>query len=224
MSIRMPAAAPPAAWPPRRWPAPAGRRSMAAGCSSEPGVHRRGRFEQHDRGRRRGERVRQRDQPDRRQVRARDRDREQPEHRPAQRSRPARAWPSWSAAPAWWCRTASATTSYMNKIESAAPNAHRKVIDVQNLLGLPDSTPNPHLWYKPATMPAVAKAVASDLASMQPSHASVLPGPDLRRVRHVAAALVPGARHSSRPPTRARRWRSPSRSATTCCRRPAPGS
>jgi zinc/manganese transport system substrate-binding protein len=62
--------------------------------------------------------------------------------------------------------------SYMNKIESAAPNAHRKVIDVQNLLGLPDSTPNPHLWYKPATMPAVAKAVASDLASIQPSHAS----------------------------------------------------
>jgi zinc/manganese transport system substrate-binding protein len=62
--------------------------------------------------------------------------------------------------------------SYMNKIESAAPNAHRRVIDVQNLLGLPDSTPNPHLWYKPATMPAVAKAVASDLASIQPSHTS----------------------------------------------------
>ncbi len=62
--------------------------------------------------------------------------------------------------------------SYMNKIESAAPNSHRKVIDVQNLLGLPDSTPNPHLWYKPTTMPAVAKAVASDLAGIQPSHAS----------------------------------------------------
>ena len=61
--------------------------------------------------------------------------------------------------------------SYMNKIEAAAPNAHRKVIDVQNLLGLPDSTPNPHLWYKPSTMPAVAKAVASDLAGLQPSHA-----------------------------------------------------
>ena len=61
--------------------------------------------------------------------------------------------------------------SYMNKIEAAAPNAHRKVIDVQSLLGLPDSTPNPHLWYKPTTMPAVAKTVASDLASIQPSHA-----------------------------------------------------
>jgi zinc/manganese transport system substrate-binding protein len=61
--------------------------------------------------------------------------------------------------------------SYMNKIEAAAPNPHRKVIDVQRLLGLPDSTPNPHLWYKPTTMPAVAKAVASALASIQPSHA-----------------------------------------------------
>jgi zinc/manganese transport system substrate-binding protein len=60
--------------------------------------------------------------------------------------------------------------TYMNKIEAAAPNAGRKVIDVQHLLGLPDSTPNPHLWYKPTTMPAVAKAVAADLSSLQPAH------------------------------------------------------
>ena len=52
--------------------------------------------------------------------------------------------------------------AYMNKIESASPNPSRKVIDVQALLGLPDSTPNPHLWYKPQTMPAVAAALASD--------------------------------------------------------------
>jgi zinc/manganese transport system substrate-binding protein len=61
--------------------------------------------------------------------------------------------------------------SYMNKIESAAPSTTRKVIVVQNLLGLPDSTPNPHLWYSPRTMPAVAKAVAADLSRMQPAHA-----------------------------------------------------
>ncbi len=60
--------------------------------------------------------------------------------------------------------------TYMNKIEAAAPNSGRKVIDVQHLLGLPDSTPNPHLWYKPTTMPAVAKAVAADLAALQPAH------------------------------------------------------
>jgi zinc/manganese transport system substrate-binding protein len=62
--------------------------------------------------------------------------------------------------------------AYMNKIEAATPSAKRKVIDVQNLLGLPDSTPNPHLWYQPATMPAVAKQVARDLAALQPSHAA----------------------------------------------------
>jgi zinc/manganese transport system substrate-binding protein len=61
--------------------------------------------------------------------------------------------------------------TYMNKIEAAAPSSTRKVIVVQNLLGLPDSTPNPHLWYSPRTMPAVAKAVASDLSGMQPAHA-----------------------------------------------------
>ena len=45
---------------------------------------------------------------------------------------------------------------FMNTIENAAPSSSRKVVVVQNLLGLPDSTPNPHLWYKPGTMPAVA--------------------------------------------------------------------
>jgi zinc/manganese transport system substrate-binding protein len=62
--------------------------------------------------------------------------------------------------------------TFMDTIEKATPNSGRKVIDVQKLLGLPDSTPNPHLWYKPSTMPAVANAVASDLASIDPAHAS----------------------------------------------------
>ena len=62
--------------------------------------------------------------------------------------------------------------SYMNKIESAAPSSGRKVIDVQALLGLPDSTPNPHLWYDPKTMPAVARAIARDLSALQPAHAA----------------------------------------------------
>jgi zinc/manganese transport system substrate-binding protein len=60
--------------------------------------------------------------------------------------------------------------TFMNKIEAASPNAERKVIVVQNLLGLPDSTPNPHLWYNPKTMPAAAKAMAADLSALQPSH------------------------------------------------------
>ena len=62
--------------------------------------------------------------------------------------------------------------TFMNTIENAAPNSARKVIVVQNLLGLPAGTPNPHLWYKPDTMPAVANAIAADLAALQPAHAS----------------------------------------------------
>jgi zinc/manganese transport system substrate-binding protein len=57
-------------------------------------------------------------------------------------------------------------------IENAAPNSGRKVINVQQLLGLPDGTPNPHLWYKPSTMPAVANAIAADLGQIDPAHAS----------------------------------------------------
>src|SRR6202008_1542213 len=48
-------------------------------------------------------------------------------------------------------------------IESADPGDGRQVINVQQLLGLPDSTPTPHLWYKPATMPKVAGAIAAAL-------------------------------------------------------------
>jgi zinc/manganese transport system substrate-binding protein len=62
--------------------------------------------------------------------------------------------------------------TYMTNIENASPSSTRKVIEVQKLLGLPDSTPNPHLWYKPTTMPAVAKALAADFSALQPAHAA----------------------------------------------------
>jgi zinc/manganese transport system substrate-binding protein len=48
--------------------------------------------------------------------------------------------------------------TFMNDIESASPNSSRKVIVAQQVLGLPDSTPNPHLWYSPKTMPAVPRS------------------------------------------------------------------
>jgi zinc/manganese transport system substrate-binding protein len=62
--------------------------------------------------------------------------------------------------------------TFMNRIESASPNPRRKVITVQKLLGLPNDTPNPHLWYKPTTMPAVARALVSDLSALAPAHAA----------------------------------------------------
>ncbi len=62
--------------------------------------------------------------------------------------------------------------SFMNKIEAASPSSSRRVITVQSLLGLPNNTPNPHLWYRPTTMPAVASAVAAALSAFLPSQRS----------------------------------------------------
>jgi zinc/manganese transport system substrate-binding protein len=63
--------------------------------------------------------------------------------------------------------------TFMNTIENAVPSSSRKVLAVQQLLGLPDSTPNPHLWYKPGTMAAVAIAIAADLGALRPAHAAL---------------------------------------------------
>jgi zinc/manganese transport system substrate-binding protein len=62
--------------------------------------------------------------------------------------------------------------TFMNTIENAVPDSSRQVIVVQKLLGLAESTPNPHLWYRPGTMPVVARAIAAGLASLQPAHAA----------------------------------------------------
>jgi zinc/manganese transport system substrate-binding protein len=62
--------------------------------------------------------------------------------------------------------------TFMNRIEAASPSSSRSVIDVQTLLGLPDSTPNPHLWYLPRTMPIVAQALVKALSAIDPTRAS----------------------------------------------------
>jgi len=61
--------------------------------------------------------------------------------------------------------------SWADKMLAAAPHAGRQVINVQHLRGMPDSTPNPHLWYDPVTMPMVATALVADLSVLQPAHA-----------------------------------------------------
>jgi zinc/manganese transport system substrate-binding protein len=62
--------------------------------------------------------------------------------------------------------------TFMDTIEKAVPDSGRHVIVVQKLLGLPDSTPNPHLWYKPGVMATVAQAIARNLAAIDPAHTS----------------------------------------------------
>jgi zinc/manganese transport system substrate-binding protein len=77
--------------------------------------------------------------------------------------------------------------TFMNKIEAASPSSSRKIIDVQNLLGLPDSTPNPHLWYSPRTMPKVAQALVADLSAIDPAHAAYFAA----NARRFDASLTP---------------------------------
>ena len=57
---------------------------------------------------------------------------------------------------------------WAGKMISASHMPNRKVINVQRLLGLPDDTANPHLWYDPKTMPVVAKAIADGLSALLP--------------------------------------------------------
>ena len=110
--------------------------------------------------------------------------------------------------------------TFMNKIESASPNPARKVIVVQNLLGLPDSTPNPHLWYDPKTMPAAAKVMAKDLSALQPAHAAYFQA----NLEKFDASLAPwfNAIAAFKAGTAARRWPPPNRWPTTCSRRWVP--
>lgn len=77
--------------------------------------------------------------------------------------------------------------SWVERILAATPGTTRKVIDVQRLLRLPDSTPNPHLWYDPNTMPAVANAVAAELAALDPPEAAYFRA----NARKFAASLAP---------------------------------
>jgi zinc/manganese transport system substrate-binding protein len=61
--------------------------------------------------------------------------------------------------------------SFMDKLLAASPSSGRIVINVQQLLALPDGA-NAHIWYDPATMPRVASAAATALAALDPANAS----------------------------------------------------
>ena len=77
--------------------------------------------------------------------------------------------------------------SFLDPIEAASASAGRTVIVVARLEGRPDSTANPHLWYDPATMPAVAAALAATFGRLQPAHAAFF----RRRAAAFDAALQP---------------------------------
>jgi zinc/manganese transport system substrate-binding protein len=61
--------------------------------------------------------------------------------------------------------------AWLDKLLQAAPRPGRVVISVAKLVGR-KAGDNPHLWYDPATMPAVAKELAAALQKTDPAHAA----------------------------------------------------
>ena len=60
---------------------------------------------------------------------------------------------------------------WMEKLLTAAPRPGRIVVNAAELMHRKPGD-NPHLWYDPATMPAVAKALAAAFAAADPAHKS----------------------------------------------------
>ena len=72
---------------------------------------------------------------------------------------------------------------WMERLVQASDNRDRVVIDVAMLIGAHEGD-NPHLWYDPRTVPALADAVASALAAIDPEGAA---GYENRRKDFVAS-------------------------------------
>ncbi len=58
---------------------------------------------------------------------------------------------------------------WMEKLLGAARSAHRRTIVVADLVGKKTGD-NPHIWYDPATMPALAKTLCDALIADDPGH------------------------------------------------------
>ncbi len=64
---------------------------------------------------------------------------------------------------------------WASKLLSANPDSSRIVLDVGNKFGL-HSGENPHQWYDPGVVVAVAETIAADLGRLDPKHAAYYKG------------------------------------------------
>jgi zinc/manganese transport system substrate-binding protein len=63
--------------------------------------------------------------------------------------------------------------AFLDHLMGASPRSDRKVVNVAQVLGKPDGS-NPHVWYDPATMPKVARAVATAIEGLRPESSSIV--------------------------------------------------
>jgi len=108
----------------------------------------------------------------------------------------------------------------MSTIEAASAEPERKVIDVQKTLGLPDSTPNPHLWYNPDTMPGGGEGDLPRPVRSRPRPRPLFSANLANFDRSLKPWLQAIARFKAAHPHIP--WPRPSRSPTTCWRPPEP--
>lgn len=59
---------------------------------------------------------------------------------------------------------------FLDKLLSAAPNAHRHELSVEKVLKSGGDNPNPHLWYDVARVPEVARAIERGLVALDARH------------------------------------------------------
>jgi zinc/manganese transport system substrate-binding protein len=76
--------------------------------------------------------------------------------------------------------------AWMEKLLNVAPRSSRTVLTVAELVKK-KAGDNPHFWYQPATMPAVARALADAFAKVDPAHAADY----AQRLRAFTASLEP---------------------------------
>jgi zinc/manganese transport system substrate-binding protein len=93
---------------------------------------------------------------------------------------------------------------WMDKLIAAAPRPGRTIISAAQLVNA-KAGDNPHLWYAPATMPAVARAIAAALTQADSAHAADYAArlartlADLDRVAQRVAQIK--AKHAGKPVT-----------------------
>ena len=75
---------------------------------------------------------------------------------------------------------------WMASLLRSARGSGRQVITVADLVGRKDGD-NPHIWYDPATMPALAQALADLLAKQDPAHADAYKA----RLAHFRQTMAP---------------------------------
>ena len=101
---------------------------------------------------------------------------------------------------------------WMDKLIAAAPRPGRLVINVAALTGA-KAGGNPHLWYDPATMPRVARALEAALNKADPAHAG-------EYAARLSATLASLARINERATQMRARFKAPAHHRDRTCVRP----